>query len=367
MAKQKLPTGITAQKDCITIRFTVKGVDYRETLYLPPTKINLTTVAVTERARMIAHVREHGSLKKMNVPTVAEYLDKWVRLQPEQIGGGTLHQYRRYAERLKAVFGEIPVDELTVGDVRDFCAEMAANKRTGKTIANTISPLRMALGVAVDDGVIANNVIKDWSFKTKRSVEDGDDIKPFSKEEQAKILEQCLPHEWNYYMFMIWSGLRPSEAIALTWDDIDFKKKTISINKAKTQYVQEAESPKTRGSKRVIKMLTNAREALIRQMRKRGLHHTHVFINPDTDKPYNSSKDFYKRWVRILKSAGVEYRKQYQCRHTFASMMVSSGEHPQWVADMMGHTDWTMIAKTYAKWMPEAMPDAGSKAEKLFG
>lgn len=37
------------------------------------------------------------------------------------------------------------------------------------------------------------------------------------------------------------------------------------------------------------------------------------------------------------------------------------------VATMMGHIDWTMIAKTYSKWMPEAMPQAGNKAEELFG
>jgi integrase len=47
-------------------------------------------------------------------------------------------------------------------------------------------------------------------------------------------------------------------------------------------------------------------------------------------------------------------------------MMLSAGEHPMWVADQMGHSDWTMIAKVYGKWMPDANLTAGSKAVALF-
>ncbi|MNL56650.1 hypothetical protein D3C87_1801600 [compost metagenome] len=54
-------------------------------------------------------------------------------------------------------------------------------------------------------------------------------------------------------------------------------------------------------------------------------------------------------------------------RHTFASMMLSAGEHPMWVAQQMGHKDWAMIIRVYGKWMPSADPRAGSKAEEKFG
>lgn len=47
-------------------------------------------------------------------------------------------------------------------------------------------------------------------------------------------------------------------------------------------------------------------------------------------------------------------------------MMLSAGEHPMWVAKQMGHTDWTMIARVYGRWMPSADTDAGNKAEKLW-
>jgi len=47
-------------------------------------------------------------------------------------------------------------------------------------------------------------------------------------------------------------------------------------------------------------------------------------------------------------------------------MMLSAGEHPMWVAKQMGHSDWTMIAKVYGKWMPDANKMAGQKAVNLF-
>jgi hypothetical protein len=46
----------------------------------------------------------------------------------------------------------------------------------------------------------------------------------------------------------------------------------------------------------------------------------------------------------------------------FASMTLSAGEHPMRVAKQMGHKDWTMIARVYGKWMPDADPSAGTRA-----
>lgn len=48
-------------------------------------------------------------------------------------------------------------------------------------------------------------------------------------------------------------------------------------------------------------------------------------------------------------------------------MMLSAGESPLWVAKQMGHSDWTMIARVYGRWIPDAVPDAGEKAVRVFG
>jgi integrase len=68
-----------------------------------------------------------------------------------------------------------------------------------------------------------------------------------------------------------------------------------------------------------------------------------------------------------LRLAGVRYRRPYQTRHTYASMMLTAGESPMWVAQQMGHRDWGMIRRIYGRWISDAQPDAGLRAEALFG
>lgn len=52
-----------------------------------------------------------------------------------------------------------------------------------------------------------------------------------------------------------------------------------------------------------------------------------------------------KHWQSVLRKAGVRYRNFYQRRHTYASLLLSAGENPMWMASQTGHADWGMIRK----------------------
>jgi integrase len=78
-----------------------------------------------------------------------------------------------------------------------------------------------------------------------------------------------------------------------------------------------------------------------------------VFHDEKTDHPWPSDQIIRKRlWIPALKAAKLEYRNPYQTRHTFASIMLSQGKNPMWVAQQMGHKDWGMIRKVYGRWIP---------------
>lgn len=62
------------------------------------------------------------------------------------------------------------------------------------------------------------------------------------------------------------------------------------------------------------------------------------------------------RCLAILKRAGVTHREFYQCRHTFATLLLRGGADWQYVADQMGHADLTMLQKHYWKWRPGSTP-----------
>jgi len=71
-------------------------------------------------------------------------------------------------------------------------------------------------------------------------------------------------------------------------------------------------------------------------------------------------------WAHALKRAGVRYRRPYQTRHTYASMMVSAGEPLAWVSKQMGHTSVVTTARIYAGWIPTSNSQAGMFADQLF-
>ena len=70
---------------------------------------------------------------------------------------------------------------------------------------------------------------------------------------------------WPQLQFSFWTGLRPSELIALEWGDIDWIAGEIRIVRAKTRAAKEPESTKTLAGRRTVKLLAPAREALLKQ------------------------------------------------------------------------------------------------------
>jgi integrase len=163
--------------------------------------------------------------------------------------------------------------------------------------------------------------------------------------------------------------LRTSEAIALNWSDIDFIGGCVRVRRALTREAKGvAELPKTNAGRRDVKMLAPARAALQAQKTLTFMAELDgpVFVNPTTRERFSGSHQIWRVWQTALRHAGVRYRRPYQTRHTYASMMLSAGEHPMWVAKQMGHADWTMIARVYGRWMPSADTTAGSKAVQMF-
>ena len=110
---------------------------------------------------------------------------------------------------------------------------------------------------------------------------------------------------------------------------------------------------KTRAGMRQVTLQPEALAALLDQKRLNGAADI-VFHNRRTNKPWNDDQAIRKVvWTPALQRANVKYRTPYQTRHTFASMLLSRGENPLWVANQMGHKDWGMIRNTYGRWIAQ--------------
>jgi integrase len=341
---------------------------FATTLKIKPTPANLKYAQRQREAWL--HQLELGQIPEefqdeQKASSLTQLLNDWLDSKSNSVKASTLDDYTKSVKILKEQFGHLDASQLTIGMIRDFCTDLGV---TAKRVNNLISPLRQSLQRAVEDELIPSNILTGWSFKKTKELSEEDEIDPFTSDEQLAIYSVSSDVALNLVMFIFWTGLRPSEYIALKWSDVDFVNETVSIKRALTQSAAAAELPKTSSSKRTIKLLPAALTALKKQKAFTYLSDQEIFLNEKTGKPFTGDQQIRKTfWTPLLKKAGVRYRYPYQTRHTYASMMLSAGEHPMWVAKQMGHSDWSMIARRYGKWMPEAMPDAGEKAVQKFG
>ena len=145
---------------------------------------------------------------------------------------------------------------------------------------------------------------------------------------------------------------------ALKWKNVDFDRNIIKVVEARVY--GEEDRPKTHSSYRDIEMLPMVYEALKDQARQTRLRSKYVFVNKE-DKPIEIETIRKNAWKRGLKKAGIEYRPIIQTRHTFATLMVSTGENLGWVMKMMGHSSLKMITDKYFSYIPNVTHMDGSK------
>jgi integrase len=191
-----------------------------------------------------------------------------------------------------------------------------------------------------------------FASTTKPRLKDHKEAEPFSMVEIKKILEALDRPYREFFQFAIWTGLRTGELLGLRWQDVDLDKGQVHIRTNITQGREK--EPKTRGSIRTIELLPEAINALKSIENSEYYDGFRVFIDPKTKQTYKYADGLRKYvWMLTLKKIGVKYRYPYQCRHTFASMMLTQGKNPMWVASQMGHADWGMIRKIYGRWINE--------------
>jgi integrase len=369
--ESKLVRGITIRKwktgNVIRIEFRYRGVKCRETLKLEPTKANLkyaerlrgeilNAIALgtfnyahyfprSKRSRLFGHAWTNA--------TVGELLKDYMNIAEQTLEPSTVNGYRKVCDaHLYPVFGSFPIRDLSPIIIRNWVTELSL---TAKTVRNILTPLRNMLDQALNDGLIEQNPLNKLALTkliNKKTIKSDWQVDPFDQDEIKTILKIANGQARNLFQFAFFTGLRTSELIALEWSDIDWIRKTVRVSRAIV--LKQEKSTKTKSGIREILLLPPALEALNLQKSFTFLVGKKVFFNPRTNTPWETDAQIRKTcWTHILKKADIRYRNPYQTRHTYASMMLSAGENPLWVAKQMGHKDTEMIIKHYGRWIPD--------------
>ena len=150
-----------------------------------------------------------------------------------------------------------------------------------------------------------------------------------------------------FYLELV-SGLRKGELIALRWDDLNIRNKTISVSK---QYVRnpddslELTRPETENCVRLVSIPQAAVDLLIQEHNKHP-DSPYLFPSPLTGEMYHpdSVVNLHKK---ILKDAGLPHIRFHDLRHTFAATALQNGVDVKTVSSMLGHYDAGFTLRTY--------------------
>jgi hypothetical protein len=182
-------------------------------------------------------------------------------------------------------------------------------------------------------------------------------IMPFSIKEQ-KLLIANMPDHWKpYFLFAFCTGLRQGEQIGLKPHDVDWENQIIHVRRGitKDENGKTIEGPtKNIFSRRDIRFTPVIRKALEAQKAVyQKFNGEYFFCSPEGQRvhPQNLGR---RVWFPVLKKAKILFREMKQTRHSFATMALSYGENPLWVASTMGHRDTDMVIKVYSKFVRNA-------------
>ena len=149
----------------------------------------------------------------------------------------------------------------------------------------------------------------------------------------------------NYYKILFkllyFTGMRKGELLGLTWSDIDFYNKTISINKTITRN-HEMQTPKTKSSNRIISINKNIIDDLYNL---KLTSNSNIIFNISFTQ-LKRKKDFY------CDKANVKRIKIHEFRHSHACLLFTNNIEIEDISYRLGHSSISMTMSTYLKYLP---------------
>ncbi|MBR3624706.1 MAG: tyrosine-type recombinase/integrase [Selenomonadaceae bacterium] len=304
-----------------------------------------------------------------------DFLQEWLRIKSTSVRPKTLLTYQAMVKAISGVLGSKNLQDIRAKHIEETMIFFNSRGYSKETLKKVIYVIKQSLDYAIYPAeLIQFNPAKNIKIP-KNAIEKVIERKVISKSEYEEILNQCpLGHSCHVPIVVVYhTGLRAGEVLGLTWDDVDFTNKTISVTK---QIIFSGKSyflgpPKTKTSVRVIPI----DDALLDFLRQWKNLQSENYIS---DKGYmeNFTDDENRIWsitkeaktgqnlklqdfvCTNLKGKLVKYptlkdfaRKHgfnfHSLRHTHATFCAENGAPLKGLAGRMGHSNISITANLY--------------------
>lgn len=285
------------------------------------------------RERLMEAQRDHapGLAMPDGRTTVGAFLTEW--MSQADVRPSTLASYSaKMRTHVIPAIGGIPLGRLTPIDVGRVLREAHSRGLAPRTLAQTRAILRAALNDARRMGLITRNAAALAELPVK--VEDYEPV--FLTPEQAAAFLDLVRGDRleAFYTVALALGLREGEALALTWDDVDFARRTINVRRS-LQRVKggglQALDVKTRRSRRTVPMPAVV-ERVLREHRDRqprdSIASGYVFTTT-IGTPLSASNVVRRSFDPIRKALGLPRLRVHDLRHSCATLLISQAPSPR--------------------------------------
>ncbi len=244
------------------------------------------------------------------------------------------------------------IRSITTTDVNIFLDSLAKEGLAVKTKRNIRNVLNGIMVLAVQENVIGFNPLTNTTVfretkKENRRALTGEEVRQllhaldayYEKKKNYKSVNMLI---YPYVYLAIYTGARRGELCALTWDDIDVEKGTVSINKSINEHL-DIEVPKTTNAYRVNVIPKDVMAKLLpfKDSKCNKVFHT---CTGEYIKPSNIARAFRN----ILKFGSLPHIRLHELRHTLATLSLQAGVPITDISKQLGHASISTTLDFYS-------------------
>ena len=356
------------------------SIVYRANVYLGVDKVTGKDVKTNITGRTKKEVKQktkeaeiaflqNGSTRfqASNITTYKELASLWWESYKHTVKPNTQLNVRRLLDNhILPLFGSYKLDKLTTPLIQNVVNKLADKTNKGEEGAflyydslHALNKRILQYGVVMQaipfnparEVILPRNIQKEKREKVKHF--DNDELKSFLKYlDTLDVSRYRYYYEITLYKFLLATGCRINEALALSWSDIDLDNAIVHITKT-LNYNQELNSPKSKSSYRdididqaTVSMLKQYNHRQIQEAWQLGRSETVVFS--DFINEYPNNRTLQTRLRTHFKRADVPNIGFHGFRHTHASLLLNSGIPYKELQHRLGHSQLSMTMDIYS-------------------
>ncbi|MBQ8495274.1 MAG: site-specific integrase [Clostridia bacterium] len=261
----------------------------------------------------------------------SEIADEWENEHFPTLSPTTLKGYGPALKRAVEEFGDLPAKQITPKHISLFLQRFAARGYALKTVKTQLLVINLTMQHAVLSGDCDYNPaaavpIPKGLKKTRRELPTVDEI------QKVKDSVDCTFGLFAF--FILYTGCRRGEALALTYEDIDRENMVVHVTKSVyySSNDPKIKSTKTEAGCRDIILLDVLADKLPKSRNKKRP----LFANEQGE--YYHHSHFQRMWKKYLAETGMQITP-HQLRHAYATILYEAGIKDKDAQDLLGHAN----------------------------